>query len=166
MAPGLGILFAAAVILIWAVFCTGCLAVLLWGLHRKSRPLTMRAGFLLSLGLLLGFFTAFGNEVLPPGYQARQLMNLPAEAKVIRVEYGEWSGDGTVHFRLPPSRSPEAWIEKVWTMNPVESEAQAQGLWISKEAYGRLATYGGNSRRELRYDPRTQVYTYSVQLES
>jgi predicted PurR-regulated permease PerM len=164
VAPEPIIIVAAATTLMWAVFYAACLAVLLRGLHRKSHGLVKRAaGFLLSLGILLGFFSAFGNKVLPPDFQARQLMNLPAEAKVFRIEHGEWPGDGTIHFRLPSSRSPEESMETVWTRNvPKPEPSVIQNMTHFKEHYEYVYVYS-IMRRILRYDPRTQVYTYIVE---
>ncbi len=164
MAPGIGIMVLLAFTVAWGLFCAGCLSVLIVGWVRKSRPLQLLGGIPLIVSLIAILFLVFQDKIIPIDHQARSLMAMPAEAQVVKVEYGEWAGDGRVYFRLPPTRSEKEWLDIVWRMNLPDKEELTSGN-IDRKPHQITFTYGG-ARREVSYDPVTKLYLYDVFLKS
>jgi len=102
----------------------------------------------------------------PKEQVAANIMSLPPEARVVRAEYGEWSGDGDVEFRLPPSRTPERWLDAVWAMNSTDPQVRSAEEGATKERTRRSRSVTlGVHRRALTYDPSRDTYHYHVMLE-
>ncbi|MCE9556077.1 MAG: hypothetical protein K8T91_22240 [Planctomycetes bacterium] len=90
--------------------------------------------------------------------RGRRLVALPPEATVVSVEEGNWAGDGIVVFHLPNNRTPSEWMDDIW-----DNTARGFPANISKTDQRREGSQG-EDRRELHYDPETDLYTYKVQL--
>ncbi len=116
------------------------------------------------LGLLgLGFIVAFGDRFESPERRARILMRLPPEAQVISAEYGDWSGDGTVAFKLPANPTARAWFEAVWNLNRVGGPTASTHEEARQQAI-RRSEMVGEDVRSLDYNADTQLYRYQVTL--
>jgi len=88
--------------------------------------------------------------------EAARIVTLPPEAKIIRVESGDWAGDGSVEFKLPQSRPVKVWLDIVWKMN-IPTELRKPGVYRSSDE---------GDYQELFYDSETQVFTYVAVLNS
>ena len=138
---------------------TICLVCLMVGLQRRHRTLALAGGFPLALGVAAVLFAALKYRTTPLEARAGDLVNLPPEARVVKVEEGDWAGDGSVYFRLPPSRTPEQWIDVVWLRNPPAGHCRGDGGSLELKC-----VVGGDSY-SLGYEPETALYCYSVRLD-
>jgi hypothetical protein len=151
---GLGLLLLACLL---AVFVKGC---------RKKDPLLQLLGGVPFLACVAaGLYLVFWDRVAPLEQQARNLVELPAEAKVLKVEHGDWSGDGSVEFTLPSTRRPEEWLDRIWKANPIKSEAPPQQGGQSTR-YSRSFSLVEDHNRNLQYLPKSKTYYYRIEYSN
>lgn len=171
MSPVVMVFFSYVAVGIVALFCAVCLGIFIAGWRRKSRFLLWSGGIPLVLCLMGVSFLIFQDSIIPLETQGRALMHLPAEAKVVNVENGEWSGDGVVYFKLPPTRSKGDWLDAVWKMNlpptwRTEVPPEAAAFHEIHNGENRKSLFRDGDRREIECDSATQLYRYQVELDS
>jgi len=93
---------------------------------------------------------------IPPDQIARRAMTLPAQARVISAELGDFSGDATIVFTLPPNKSVNAWFPIIWHMNHVWKNVP-----VTKSTWKWMSVKDDESR-SLTYDPATGQYRYEI----
>ena len=112
--------------------------------------------------LLLSSFCTFGCSA--PDKEGEGLVDLPVEAQVLEVRRGEWAGDFVVVFRLPPDKTPEAWLEQVWQMN-LHRKVCLDMQEPEKRENRIFARCFGCAWKGVAYLPDTGVYEYQERLE-
>jgi hypothetical protein len=143
---GLGILVSVRLL---AVFVKGC--------REKDTRLQLLGGVPFLMCVAAGLYLILHDRVVPLDQQARNLLMLPAEAKVLKVEHGDWAGDGSVEFTLPNTQSPEQWLNTVWKANPMKPEDESNSTRYSRASHSAVHNHA------LEYLPKTKTYHYSIQ---
>lgn len=93
----------------------------------------------------------------------QNIVKLPAEAVVKKVEPGDWGSDGRVTFTLPTNHPVSSWLDTVWSMNPSKEQLDSHSRvpdGFDSGPYARTAFYGG-AAAALKYDPLERTYEYS-----
>lgn len=149
----------AGVIASFALLAVSGIALGLWGVTRRSYVMILSGGTLALLGAACLVMGLFGDRLESVEGRASRIMVLPAGAKILGSQYGDWGG-GYVEFSLPPTQDPEAWLETVWRLN---QNAIPQSAILSKTSSTRTterrATFGEDSI-SLKYDIETNLFYY------
>jgi hypothetical protein len=161
MAPILGI-FAVVIAagLVVAGLILGIVLAVIGGRRRRPR-LAWTGRIFAGIAVLAAVYLVSGDQILPLSIRARDIVNLPSVAKVLSVTTGEWSGDGSVTFKLPSNKPVSDWMGVVWSMN-VDSDTPPPFKSVYDWTTGRADV----ELRDLSYDPATRTFTYQAQFES
>jgi hypothetical protein len=163
MAPFLGIFVLIAVLGVWAICCVAGLITWIIGWRRKSRDLKLIGAFPIAVTALIVAFLVVKDWLTTPEQHASFYLNLPPEAKVVKIEDGAWAGDGIVYFKLPSNKPVTKWLDEVWQINvPANTNGDFS---ISRDWQGRYAE-AGVAHRYLSYDATTGLYIYDVRGDS
>lgn len=90
-----------------------------------------------------------GSSTAPTGLEAKALhwFPLPREATIVRAEQDYFEFERKVRFRLPRSRTPEAWLRRI-----------AEDYRIGKSQQSRYRYSFRNGLRRVEYFPAQNLY--------
>jgi hypothetical protein len=156
--------FAGLGVLIGCAF----LAVFIAGWRKQDRNLQLLGAIPLLLGIVWVLCLVNAMKPLPPDQRARSVMTLPEEALVTAAE-GEGGSSGlSITFLLPPTRSPEEWLDVVWKLGALApykiNDDEALQMGTKRQRYSRVVGQGFYSR-SLQYIPATKTYSYYLRRD-
>ena len=91
-------------------------------------------------------------------------MKLPPGAVVLSVVPGEWSGDGTIYFRLPKNHTPDYWMEKIINDNaPEESPSPSHHVKEKHQCIQSIQNcYDNGDNQLLDYDSEKDTFKFII----
>lgn len=158
------IVVAMVLLAVWLVGVIVFGVVFISELVRPSSKLKWIGGIgliAMVLPALLGVGAIFYFINSVPPTQASDIVQLPPQATVLSVEPDFHAGDGTVVFQLTDTKSPEQWVQGVWSANgPLPKGQPVVPLTIDNPHHKLFIN--GEEIHELEYDPVKRAYQFKV----
>ena len=151
--------------LVWLLGLAISVLLLVWGIFRPS--LTLKwigaigiVGMLSIAALIVGSIVWISQH--PPQPRAADIVRLPGEAIVLKVEPQFYAGDGTVVFAMPPdTKTPNQWVDEIWAANS-PAAARQPGVKLTVDLPHNKQFDPGEGVFDIEYDPQTEFYRFKI----